>query len=145
MRPRYAPRPRACVSAALFRDRSVLLVQRGKAVAQGLWSLPGGRIEPGETARAAAEREVHEETGLVASLTGVVDIHDVIARADGGRLLSHYVIGVFFGRTGAGEPRAGGDASCVRFVPLDELERLPLTERAVRIIGMAHARLLELQ
>ena len=139
MRPRYAPRPRACVSAALFRDRSVLLVRRGKAVARGLWSLPGGRIEPGETARAAAEREVREETGLATSLLDIVEVHDVIARAEGGRLLSHYVIAVFYGRA-SGEPRAGGDAASARFVPIDELEHLSLTESAVRIIRMAHGR-----
>jgi 8-oxo-dGTP diphosphatase len=144
MRPRYVPRPRACVSAALFRGRSVLLVRRGKAVAQGLWSLPGGRIEPGETARAAAEREVREETGLAAALLGVIEVHDVIARDEDGRLLTHYVIAVLYGRA-SGEPRAGSDAASARFVPLDELESLPLTGSAARIIGMAYARFLELQ
>jgi 8-oxo-dGTP diphosphatase len=142
MRPRYAPRPRACVSAALFRNDSVLLVRRANPVAHGLWSLPGGRIEPGETARAAAEREVWEETGLSASLVGLVDVHDVVVRAQDGRVASHYVISVFFGRSGAGEPRGGGDAAAAEFVSLDELERRPLTPGAARIVHAAYARLL---
>lgn len=142
MRPRYAPRPQACASAAVFRDNSVLLVRRAKATAHGLWSLPGGRIEPGETARAAAEREVREETGLAAALIGIADIHDVIARAGNGRLVAHYLIAVFFGEAGAGEPRAGGDAAAVRFVPLDDLASIPLTTCAERIIRAAHSSLL---
>ena len=127
---------------ALFRNESVLLVRRANAVAHGLWSLPGGRIEPGETARAAAEREVWEETGLSAALVGLVDVHDVVVRAQDGRIASHYVIAVFFGRSGAGEPRGGGDAAAAEFVPLDELERRPLTPGATRIIHAAYARLL---
>jgi 8-oxo-dGTP diphosphatase len=142
MRPRYAPRPRACVSAALFRNDRVLLVRRAKAVAHGLWSLPGGRIEPGETARAAAEREVREETGLAAALVGLVDVHDVIVRAQDGRVASHYLIAVFFGRSPAGEPRGAGDAAAAEFVALDELEARPLTPGAARIVHTAYAQLL---
>lgn len=142
MRPRYAPRPRACASAALFRGSTVLLVQRAEPVARGLWSLPGGRIEPGETAHAAAEREVREETGLAAALTGLVEVHDVFARTPDGRLFAHYVIAVFFGEASSGQPRAGGDAGSACFVPLDDLGDLPMTESALRIIRMARASLL---
>ena len=56
----------------------VLIVERGKGGMQGLWSLPGGHIEAGERASAAAIREVHEETGITAEILGLVDVHDVI-------------------------------------------------------------------
>jgi ADP-ribose pyrophosphatase YjhB (NUDIX family) len=142
MRPRYAPRPRACASAALFREGRVLLVQRAKATGRGLWSLPGGRIEPGETARAAVEREVREETGVAATILGVADVHDVVVRREDGRPIAHYVIAVFFGDAGPGEVRAGGDAAAALFVPLAELESRALTQSAAHIIRAAHSRFL---
>ena len=58
------PWPRAGASAVLFRGEAVLLIERGGGPSEGLWSLPGGSIEAGETAEDAARREVREETGL---------------------------------------------------------------------------------
>ena len=58
--------PRCAASAAVLRGREVLLVERAKGALAGYWSLPGGHIEPGETARSAALREVREETGVEA-------------------------------------------------------------------------------
>src|SRR2546430_10439078 len=90
--------PRCGASAAVFRDGAVLLIERAKGALKGRWSLPGGHIEPGETARAAAVREVHEETGVEADIHGLVDIHEVILRKPDGTLLAHYLISVFCGR-----------------------------------------------
>jgi ADP-ribose pyrophosphatase YjhB (NUDIX family) len=78
--------PRCGTSAAIFRRREVLLIERAKGPLKGLWSLPGGHIEPGEPARVAALREVREETGVVAELGGLVDIHEVLRRGTMGRL-----------------------------------------------------------
>ena len=72
--------PRCGTSAAVFRDDRVLLIQRAKGGFKGLWSLPGGHIEPGESAKAAAVREVREETGVDADIRGIVDLHEVILR-----------------------------------------------------------------
>ena len=60
-------------SIAVFKGDTVLLVQRGRAPFRGLWSLPGGSIEPGESAREAALRELKEETGITAEIEGVVE------------------------------------------------------------------------
>jgi 8-oxo-dGTP diphosphatase len=112
----------------------VLLVERGKGPSRGIWSLPGGHIEAGETARAAALRELHEETGVEAEIAGLADVHDVIHRDASGVLSVHYVLTVFWGRWTAGEPRAGGDSADARFVPLADIGRYTLTHGAAALI-----------
>jgi 8-oxo-dGTP diphosphatase len=136
--------PRCAASAAIFRGSAVLLVQRGKGALRERWSLPGGHIEPGETAKAAALREVREETGVEAELDSLVDVHDVILRRTDGGLLAHYVIAVFCGSWRAGEPRPGDDELAARFVPLtdiDDTARYRLTDGAAVLIRRAHAQL----
>ena len=131
--------PRAAASTAVFRDGHVLLVERGKGPRRGIWSLPGGHIEPGETAREAALRELHEETAVTAEITGLVDVHDVIFRDEGGALTVHYVLTVYWGRWSGGEPRAGSDSADARFVPLSEVGRYALTPGAASLIRRAAA------
>jgi 8-oxo-dGTP diphosphatase len=132
--------PRGAASAAIFRGGEVLLIERGKeGPFQGLWSLPGGRIEPGEPVRAAALREVGEETGVVAELVGVLDIHDVIRRHPAGDLASHYLLAVFYGRWVSGEPVAGDDATAARFIPLDAVHELRMTDGAEDLVRRAAA------
>jgi len=132
--------PRPGASAAVFRGPQVLLVERAKAPFAGKWSLPGGDIEPGESAREAARRELAEETGIDAELVGLADVAEVIIR-DGGKLVAHHVIAVFYGRWLSGEARAGSDAAAVRWVPLEELGALALTEGTQAIIERAAAEL----
>jgi 8-oxo-dGTP diphosphatase len=125
-------------SIAVFRDGHVLLVERGKGPRRGIWSLPGGHIEPGETARAAAQRELAEETGVDADILGLVDVHDVIMRRDDGELSAHYLLAVFYGRWRAGEPIAATDVAAARFVPLADVPGMPLTPGAIDFITRAH-------
>jgi 8-oxo-dGTP diphosphatase len=131
--------PRAAASIAVVRGDRVLLIERGKAPLAGRWSFPGGRIEPGETARAAALRELDEETGVAADVLCLIDVHDAIARADDGRLTAHYLIAVFAGRWMAGEPLARDDARAARFVTREEACHLPLTAGAADLIERAFA------
>lgn len=138
--PTSAPWPRCGASAAIFRGAEVLLVQRGKGALSGLWSLPGGHIEPGERARDAALREIREETGIEAELGGLLDIHEVLRHDDHGRLAAHYLLVVFFGHWVGGEPAAGDDAAAARFVPVEAVGSLPLTEGAASFIHRAQER-----
>jgi 8-oxo-dGTP diphosphatase len=130
--------PRAAASAAIFRGGEILLVERGKGPRRGIWSLPGGHIEPGETARTAALRELDEETGVSAELAGLVDVHDVIVHGDGGRLDAHYVLTVYWGRWMSGDPRAGSDSADARFVPMSAIGGYALTHGAAALIRRAY-------
>ena len=134
--------PRPGVSVAVFRDDRVLMVQRGKLPMRGIWSLPGGHIEPGETALAAAHRELCEETGVTADLEGIADVTDVILHRDDGSLRAHYVLTVFYGTWTGGTVKAASDAMDARWVMPDQIAALPTTEGAPRLIATARARLL---
>jgi 8-oxo-dGTP diphosphatase len=133
--------PRAAASAAIFRGSLVLIAERGNGPRKGSWSLPGGKIEPGETAASAVSREVLEETGLDGSIAGLLDVHDAIRFDAQGGVEMHYLICVFYGTSATGEPRAATDATDARFVSLDELADYRLTEGAVELIHEAHRRL----
>lgn len=129
--------PRVGASAAIFRGPSVLLGERGKGALAGMWSLPGGHVEPGEPVAVAARREVREETGIEAEILGLVDLHEVIRRDAAGAVSWHYVIAVHYGVWRGGEPVPGDDCRATRFVGLDDLGSVPLTEGAEALIQRA--------
>lgn len=132
-----SPWPRCGASAAIFRGREVLLIQRAKGAFTGMWSLPGGHVEPGERARDAARREVLEETAIEAAIEGILDVHDVIMRASDGALQTHYVISVYWGRWRSGEPVAQSDSRASEFFSLDRLGDLPMTDGSRELISRA--------
>lgn len=132
---RMSPRPG--VSAAVFRDGKVLLGQRGKPPLRGVWSLPGGHVEAGETVRQAASRELAEETGIEADLRGIVDVADVILRDEDGTLRAHYVLTVFYGTWRSGEAVPGGDCAAVQWADPEALGNLSLTKGAAEVIAKA--------
>ena len=117
-----------CVGAVV-RDAagSLLVVRRANEPGRGLWSVPGGRVEPGETAQQAVVREVAEETGLTVVVTGLAGV--VEREAPGG---STYVIEDHTARLAAGvDPaclRAGDDALAAAWVAVDDLEELACVE-----------------
>ena len=77
--PRHDLAPRDSASMAVFKHRKVLLVKRGRPPFAGLWSLPGGKVEDGETPRQTACRELKEETGIEAEVEGIIDTVRVAA------------------------------------------------------------------
>lgn len=131
--------PKASVSAAIFRGQSVLLVKSGKPAHGGLWSLPGGHIEAGETAQDAALRELHEETGVSVRLDGLVDVVDVIRRGAGGELTAHYVLAVYRGCWLSGEPAPATDVVEARFVGVADIGTVTLLPGTAGVIQSAWA------
>lgn len=122
------PRQRLGVSVACFRDDGhVLMVRRGKEPFRGFWSLPGGGVETGETLRAAALRELMEETAVSAELAGVITAVDLIGRDGAGAISAHVVLVVFAGRFVSGEAVAGDDAEAVRWSHPDRLDPAEIT------------------
>lgn len=122
MAPPIPPVPIVAVGAvALDPAGRLLMVERGQPPSAGTWSLPGGRVEPGETMAAAAVREAFEETGLTIELGEVAGVVERIGEG------FHYVIVDFWAEVPHGaEPVAGGDAAAARLVALDELPAMHL-------------------
>lgn len=133
----HSAEPVAGVSILLHGEGMVLLVQRGKAPYAGAWSLPGGRVEPGETLEAAALREMHEETGLNAELSGPAETFET----GGSATHPGYRLSVFVGRLPMdASPVAGDDAAAVALVAVDDLGQLEMTPgTAARIVRLIEA------
>jgi len=113
----YPARPWIAVGVIVMRDGKVLLVQRGKDPGRGLWAVPGGMVELGESSRAAAAREAKEETGLDVELTELLGVYSDPKRDPRGI----YTIGtVFIGRA-SGQPVGSDDAAEARIFPLDAM------------------------
>jgi ADP-ribose pyrophosphatase YjhB (NUDIX family) len=135
--------PRNGASIAVFKDRQVLLVKRGRAPFVGLWSLPGGKTEGDEAPREAACRELKEETGIEADVVGVVDTVRVAAEDDGNGNGVTYRLTVFYGRPTGGSLKAGGDTEAAEWVHLDDVEALSMTPGTAELIWVAAHRVRE--
>jgi 8-oxo-dGTP diphosphatase len=129
-----SPQPVACAGVVCLRGGEVLLVRRGKPPRLGQWSLPGGRIEWGETAAAAALRELKEETGVDAEVLGLLDVVDHFDEA------THLVLVDYAVRWTAGEPVAGDDAAEARFFAAAEALGRVEWSQTRRIIAAAVGR-----
>ena len=139
----YPQHPIVGIGVAVLRPDAVLLVRRGRAPNLGAWSLPGGAQELGETAEAAARRELAEETGLTVGELLLAANVDSIHRDPGGRVRFHYTILDFCARFAGGEARVGSDITEVAWAKFDAFDAFDLWTEARRVIGTAR-RLLRL-
>ncbi|KAF0230404.1 MAG: hypothetical protein FD175_1726 [Beijerinckiaceae bacterium] len=130
-------RPVLAASIAVFRDGKVLLAQRAKAPALGLYSLPGGRIEPGETLRDGVLRELKEEVGLVADVVGFIDHVEHIEHGPDGTLNAHAVIAAFAGHWRAGEAMLSDEVSDILWVDPFAPGDLPMTRGLHDVLARA--------
>jgi 8-oxo-dGTP diphosphatase len=116
-------RPELCVGAIAVDEDLILLIRRGRGPAQGVWSVPGGRVEAGETLAEAVVRELYEETGLTGVCEGLVGWVERIMEDH------HYVI-LDFSVTilSSADPVAGDDAAEAAWVPLHDVADLTLAD-----------------
>lgn len=131
--PSPLPAPVPCVGVVCLKGDEVLLIRRGRPPRQGEWSLPGGRIEPGERAVDAGLRELREETGVEARIVGLLDVVDGVF-PEAGR---HYVLIDYVAEWIAGEPVAGDDAADAAFVAVAEALRRVAWAETRRVIALA--------
>ncbi|WP_174504243.1 NUDIX hydrolase [Acidiphilium sp. C61] len=133
----YPEAPRVGIGVVLLRGDEVLLIRRGRKPALGAWSLPGGGQELGETAEAAARRELREETGLEAGPLVLAAHVDSIHRDAAQRIEFHYTILDFAGLYQGGEAVAGDDVTDIAWARAAEFDRYELWSEARRVIGIA--------
>jgi ADP-ribose pyrophosphatase YjhB (NUDIX family) len=123
--------------------RGVVLVRRGRPPMAGRWSLPGGRLERGETLAAGVAREVLEETGLIVRVGPLVEVFEVIEDPH------HYVILDYACELVGGRLQAGDDAEAVAVAALSDegapglevvgLEQFAVSEAVARVVSRAAA------
>lgn len=130
----YPEYPRIGVGAVVFREGRVLLVRRGGPPAQGLWAIPGGGLELGETLRQGAEREIFEETGIAIRAGDQVFTGETMDLDADGRIRFHYVIIDFAAEYLSGEVNGSDDASEARWVTPAELAGLPATKTTLKLL-----------
>ncbi len=113
----------------------IVLIRRGHPPNEGMWTLPGGRVEPGELLSAAAHREVLEETGLDVEIVSLVEVVEIIGDDH------HFVVHDYLARPRGplSDLRAGDDAAAVRVVPVAELASYAVTDLVMKVVTRALA------
>jgi ADP-ribose pyrophosphatase YjhB (NUDIX family) len=127
-------RPQLAVSAVIFRDGKVLLVRRARSPGKGFYSLPGGRVEFGESLHTALMREVDEETGLRIDIVGLAGWREVLPEPPGG---GHYVILSFAARWVAREPVLNDEHDDFKWLASGAFGDLKLTGGLLQVVEAA--------
>lgn len=131
--------PKLAVSAAIFRNDKVLVVQRAHPPAQGLWTLPGGHVEVGETLVDAVTREIAEETALTISVIGLAGYREIILPEAVGTRGRHFVILPFAARWLSGEIALNDELADGRWMAAGEVRGLSTTDGLFEILLQAEA------
>jgi 8-oxo-dGTP diphosphatase len=137
----YPDRPIVAVSAAIIRDGRVLVAQRARLPAQGVWTLPGGVVESGETLTQALIREIDEETQLKVEPVALAGHREMLVRDANGRAERHFIILCFATRWISGEPVLNEELADARWLKPTELDGLKTTDGLAEIIAAAFERM----
>ena len=122
----YPQLPMVAAHSLVLKEGRMLLVKRSKEPSKGKWSLPGGRIELGETIYEAAKREVLEECSVEIEIDRLLDVADSIIRDEEGNTRYHFVLIYLLARYKSGDITAQSDAEDVKWVTTDELAELDI-------------------
>lgn len=133
----YPSRPCLGVSLAVFRDGLVLLARRTRPPFTGVFSLPGGLVEAGETLEDAALRELREEVRIEARIATFNQFVELIERDSLGQIRHHYVIASFAGEWIAGEATLGAEAIETVWAAPSRLAALDCTPGLATVVDAA--------
>ena len=142
----YPKYPIPGVAATIIHDNKILLAIRGKPPSKGMWGLPGGVVEVGETLKEAVVREVKEETSVDVEPIELITIFDTIRKDDKGIVRTHFILFEYLCRYLGGQIKAASDAPDARWVSLDELDSIdimPSTRRFIQKTLETHRKTLE--
>lgn len=120
--------PVIAVGAVVFHNDHILLVKRKQPPSQGQWAIPGGKVQLGESLRAAAEREIREETGVTIQAGDPVYTFEIIEPDAQGSIAYHYVIIDLLAEYIGGEPVAADDASQAAWIDRKSFTALPVNK-----------------
>ena len=123
----YPEKPIVAVAAVVFRDGRVLAIKRAKDPGKGKWSIPGGRLELGETIYEGVRREVAEECSIEIEIERVLDVGENIIRDEDGRVSFHFVLIDLLAKYARGETEARSDAAECKWVTPEELAELDIS------------------
>ncbi|WP_368186759.1 NUDIX hydrolase [Aestuariibius sp. HNIBRBA575] len=133
--------PKLAAIAVVVQGDHVLLVRRKNPPDAGLWGYPGGHVDPGETALAAAMREVAEETGVTVRAGGYLTNLDIIGHHPDGTLEYHYLLAAVHCDYVSGTPQAADDVSDAAWMPLSQVldGNLNMSADVANVLQMAIA------
>ncbi|MFW6055100.1 MAG: NUDIX hydrolase [Thermodesulfobacteriota bacterium] len=130
----YPRAPVLAVGGLVIHKGRVLLVKRGQEPSLGRWSIPGGRVELGETIQEAVEREIREETSLAVKAGQLVYHFESIQRDESGGIRYHYLILDLWAGYVSGEPRPGGDAADAGWFRPEDLQRFEVSQSTLHLL-----------
>ena len=140
-RSEYPDQPVVGVGGVVISGDRALLIRRGSEPLKGAWSIPGGRLELGETITEGVVRELREETGLDVCVLGLIEVFERIFRDEAAFASAtpryHFVILDYLCEVVSGEPRAGSDVTELAWAREEEIGQYRLTPTATRVLRQA--------
>ena len=130
----YPQKPIVGVGAIVVKEGNVLLVKRAAPPSRGLWAIPGGSLELGETLQRGAEREILEETGIQIRAGAPVYAFDFLEYDSENKLHYHFVVVDMNAEYVAGEVQAADDALDARWVSPEDLPGMPVSKNTLKIL-----------
>ncbi len=130
----YPSHPKVAVGAVVIHNNCALLVKRRNPPSAGMWAIPGGCVELGETLQEAAEREIKEETGVIIKARNPVLAFDVVEPDENGRIRFHYVIVDLMADYVQGEPQPADDAEDARWFSEADLADVNINQKTHQLL-----------